>query len=145
MINLICLLEKKQDLSRVSPVIGQGRWQVASLKLMWWDGVLARCTTAWWDGVLFSKQLCLLSSTQPIKAAQQPLGYFCSVSTHLTPALTFSPFLPPGPICSACVENFGARPVTVFSGVMVAGGLMLSAFAPNVEFLIFSYGIVVGA
>uniref|UniRef100_A0A3Q0REA9 Solute carrier family 16 member 9a n=1 Tax=Amphilophus citrinellus TaxID=61819 RepID=A0A3Q0REA9_AMPCI len=48
------------------------------------------------------------------------------------------------PICSACVENFGARPVTVFSGVMVAGGLMLSAFAPNVEFLIFSYGIVVG-
>lgn len=27
---------------------------------------------------------------------------------------------------------------------MVAGGLMLSAFAPNVQFLIFSYGIVVG-
>ncbi|KAM6916452.1 monocarboxylate transporter 9-like [Xenentodon cancila] len=48
------------------------------------------------------------------------------------------------PICSACVENFGARPVTIFSGVMVAGGLMLSAFAPNVQFLIFSYGIVVG-
>ncbi|KAJ0066892.1 hypothetical protein NL108_004885 [Boleophthalmus pectinirostris] len=48
------------------------------------------------------------------------------------------------PVCSACVENFGARPVTVFSGVMVAGGLMLSAFAPNVQFLIFSYGIVVG-
>ncbi|KAG5855417.1 monocarboxylate transporter 9b [Anguilla rostrata] len=48
------------------------------------------------------------------------------------------------PICSACVMNFGARPVTIFSGVMVAGGLMLSAFAPNVEFLIFSYGIVVG-
>lgn len=42
------------------------------------------------------------------------------------------------------MENFGARPVTIFSGVMVAGGLMLSAFAPNVEFLIFSYGIVVG-
>ncbi|KAI1886915.1 hypothetical protein AGOR_G00200690 [Albula goreensis] len=48
------------------------------------------------------------------------------------------------PICSACVINFGARPVTIFSGVMVAGGLMLSAFAPNVPFLIFSYGIVVG-
>lgn len=47
-------------------------------------------------------------------------------------------------MCSACVDNFGARPVTVFSGVMVAGGLMLSAFAPNVSFLIFSYGIVVG-
>ncbi|MEQ2197359.1 hypothetical protein XENOCAPTIV_028268, partial [Xenoophorus captivus] len=48
------------------------------------------------------------------------------------------------PICSACVDNFGARPVTIFSGVMVAGGLMLSAFAPNIQFLIFSYGIVVG-
>lgn len=48
------------------------------------------------------------------------------------------------PVCSACVDNFGARPVTIFSGVMVSGGLMLSAFAPNVQFLIFSYGIVVG-
>ncbi|XP_041117908.1 monocarboxylate transporter 9-like [Polyodon spathula] len=48
------------------------------------------------------------------------------------------------PICSACVTNFGARPVTVFSGVMVSGGLMLSAFAPSVQFLIFSYGTVVG-
>ncbi|XP_056153137.1 monocarboxylate transporter 9-like isoform X2 [Lampris incognitus] len=48
------------------------------------------------------------------------------------------------PICSACVVNFGARPVTIFSGVMVSGGLMLSAFAPNIPFLIFSYGIVVG-
>ncbi|KAM4624544.1 monocarboxylate transporter 9-like [Polymixia lowei] len=48
------------------------------------------------------------------------------------------------PICSACVINFGARPVTIFSGVMVSGGLMLSAFAPNIPFLIFSYGIVVG-
>uniref|UniRef100_A0A3Q0SH35 Solute carrier family 16 member 9b n=1 Tax=Amphilophus citrinellus TaxID=61819 RepID=A0A3Q0SH35_AMPCI len=49
-----------------------------------------------------------------------------------------------GPICSVCVVNFGARPVTIFSSVMVAGGLMLSAFAPNVSFLIFSYGVVVG-
>lgn len=48
------------------------------------------------------------------------------------------------PILSACVENFGARPVTIFAGVMVSGGLMLSAFAPNVPFLIFSYGLVVG-
>ncbi|KAM8729205.1 monocarboxylate transporter 9-like isoform 1-T2 [Acanthopagrus schlegelii] len=49
-----------------------------------------------------------------------------------------------GPVCSVCVVNFGARPVAVFSGVMVAGGFMLSAFAPNISFLIFSYGIVVG-
>uniref|UniRef100_A0A8C9RPF2 Solute carrier family 16 member 9 n=1 Tax=Scleropages formosus TaxID=113540 RepID=A0A8C9RPF2_SCLFO len=46
------------------------------------------------------------------------------------------------PICSAWVLNFGARPVTVFSGVVVAGGFFLSAFTPSIQFLIFSYGIV---
>lgn len=49
-----------------------------------------------------------------------------------------------GPICSVCVVTFGARPVAIFSGVVVAGGLMLSTFAPNLSFLVFSYGIVVG-
>lgn len=48
------------------------------------------------------------------------------------------------PICSLCVSSFGARPVTIFSGFLVAGGLMLSGFAPNIYFLFFSYGIVVG-
>lgn len=63
---------------------------------------------------------------------------------HPAPPNTTPVSLCLGPVCSACVDNFGARPVTIFSGVMVAGGLMLSAFAPNVQFLIFSYGIVVG-
>ncbi|KAM9197782.1 monocarboxylate transporter 9 isoform 1-T2 [Dugong dugon] len=48
------------------------------------------------------------------------------------------------PVCSLCVSSFGARPVTIFSGFLVAGGLMLSSFAPNIYFLFFSYGIVVG-
>ncbi|XP_004583458.2 monocarboxylate transporter 9 [Ochotona princeps] len=48
------------------------------------------------------------------------------------------------PICSLCVSSFGARPVTIFSGFVVAGGLMLSSFAPNIYFLFFSYGILVG-
>nr|XP_028585149.1 monocarboxylate transporter 9-like isoform X1 [Podarcis muralis]XP_028585150.1 monocarboxylate transporter 9-like isoform X1 [Podarcis muralis]XP_028585151.1 monocarboxylate transporter 9-like isoform X1 [Podarcis muralis]XP_028585152.1 monocarboxylate transporter 9-like isoform X1 [Podarcis muralis]XP_028585153.1 monocarboxylate transporter 9-like isoform X1 [Podarcis muralis]XP_028585154.1 monocarboxylate transporter 9-like isoform X1 [Podarcis muralis] len=48
------------------------------------------------------------------------------------------------PICSSCVSAFGARPVTIFSGFMVAGGLMMSSVAPNIYFLFFSYGIVVG-
>ncbi|KAM5236157.1 monocarboxylate transporter 9 [Ctenodactylus gundi] len=48
------------------------------------------------------------------------------------------------PVCSLCVSSFGARSVTIFSGFMVAGGLMLSSFAPNIYFLLFSYGIVVG-
>lgn len=74
--------------------------------------------------------------------------YFYSSVIHLNHFSLLLFFLPTtspsGPVCSACVDNFGARPVTIFSGVMVAGGLMLSAFAPNVQFLIFSYGIVVG-
>ncbi|XP_029423387.1 monocarboxylate transporter 9 isoform X2 [Nannospalax galili] len=49
-----------------------------------------------------------------------------------------------GPVCSLCVSSFGARPVTIFSGFLVSGGLMLSSFAPNIYFLFFSYGIVVG-
>lgn len=48
------------------------------------------------------------------------------------------------PVCSLCVSTFGARPVTIFSGFMVAGGLILSSVAPSVYFLFFSYGILVG-
>nr|XP_020657911.1 monocarboxylate transporter 9 isoform X1 [Pogona vitticeps]XP_020657912.1 monocarboxylate transporter 9 isoform X1 [Pogona vitticeps]XP_020657913.1 monocarboxylate transporter 9 isoform X1 [Pogona vitticeps]XP_020657914.1 monocarboxylate transporter 9 isoform X1 [Pogona vitticeps]XP_020657915.1 monocarboxylate transporter 9 isoform X1 [Pogona vitticeps]XP_020657917.1 monocarboxylate transporter 9 isoform X1 [Pogona vitticeps] len=48
------------------------------------------------------------------------------------------------PICSTCVSAFGARPVAIFSGFMVAGGLMISSFAPNLYFLFCSYGIIVG-
>ncbi|XP_015853246.1 monocarboxylate transporter 9 isoform X2 [Peromyscus maniculatus bairdii] len=49
------------------------------------------------------------------------------------------------PVCSLCVSSFGARPVTIFSGFLVAGGLMLSSLAPNIYFLFFSYGIIVGS
>lgn len=56
----------------------------------------------------------------------------------------FSCFFPLGPVCSICVSSFGARPVAIFSGFMVAGGLMMSSFAPNIYFLYVSYGIVVG-
>ncbi|XP_032088224.1 monocarboxylate transporter 9 [Thamnophis elegans] len=48
------------------------------------------------------------------------------------------------PLCSTCVSTFGARPVTIFSSFMVAGGLMISSFAPNIYFLFCSYGIIVG-
>ncbi|XP_013907488.1 PREDICTED: monocarboxylate transporter 9 [Thamnophis sirtalis] len=48
------------------------------------------------------------------------------------------------PLCSTCVSAFGARPVTIFSSFMVAGGLMISSFAPNIYFLFCSYGIIVG-
>uniref|UniRef100_F7FZ70 Solute carrier family 16 member 9 n=1 Tax=Monodelphis domestica TaxID=13616 RepID=F7FZ70_MONDO len=48
------------------------------------------------------------------------------------------------PLCSLCVQSFGVRPVTIFSGFMVAGGLMLSSVAPNIYFLYFAYGVIVG-
>ncbi|XP_056385873.1 monocarboxylate transporter 9 [Hyla sarda] len=48
------------------------------------------------------------------------------------------------PLCSASVSSFGARPVTIFSSFLVAGGLIISSFAPNVYFLYFSYGFMVG-
>ncbi|XP_066456889.1 monocarboxylate transporter 9 [Eleutherodactylus coqui] len=48
------------------------------------------------------------------------------------------------PLCSASVSTFGARPVTIFSSFLVAGGLILSSFAPNIYFLYFSYGFMVG-
>ncbi|KAM9325033.1 monocarboxylate transporter 9 [Gastrophryne carolinensis] len=48
------------------------------------------------------------------------------------------------PVCSACVSSFGARPVTIFSGLLIAGGLIMSSFALNIYFLYFSYGFMVG-
>ncbi|XP_063817832.1 monocarboxylate transporter 9 [Pseudophryne corroboree] len=48
------------------------------------------------------------------------------------------------PLCSASVSSFGARPVTIFSSFLIAGGLILSSFAPNLYFLYFSYGFMVG-
>ncbi|KAF4084417.1 hypothetical protein AMELA_G00128300 [Ameiurus melas] len=87
-------------------------------------------------------KVCLLSRKAPLK--------LCATfkKSKSTTAWVGSTVLGVGlitsPLCGACVHNFGARPVTIFSGVMVAGGLMLSAFAPNIIFLIFSYGIVVG-
>ncbi|KAJ8248550.1 hypothetical protein GJAV_G00243200 [Gymnothorax javanicus] len=48
------------------------------------------------------------------------------------------------PICCACVISLGARPVAALGGAVVAGGLIISAFAPNVPLLIFTYGVLVG-
>ncbi|KAM4703229.1 monocarboxylate transporter 9 [Rhinophrynus dorsalis] len=48
------------------------------------------------------------------------------------------------PLCSASVSSFGARPVAIFSSFLLAGGLILSSFAPSLYFLYFSYGFMVG-
>ncbi|KAM4637084.1 monocarboxylate transporter 9 isoform 1-T2 [Discoglossus pictus] len=48
------------------------------------------------------------------------------------------------PLCSASVSSFGVRPVAILSGILVAGGLIMSSFAPNLYFLYFSYGFMVG-
>ncbi|XP_070555327.1 monocarboxylate transporter 13-like [Ptychodera flava] len=49
-----------------------------------------------------------------------------------------------GPLASICVENIGYR-LTVGIGTLVSSlGLFLNAFAQNVEFLYFSFGVLVG-
>lgn len=100
-------------------VFGEGKARTA------WVGSLVAGV-----GLLVGEEVCVLV----VKSRSTPV----SVSN------TLSSSSPPGPVCSICVVNFGARPVAIFSGVMVAGGLMLSALAPNVCFLVFSYGVVVG-
>ncbi|KAG8435566.1 hypothetical protein GDO86_013488 [Hymenochirus boettgeri] len=48
------------------------------------------------------------------------------------------------PLGSAVVSSFGVRPVIIFSGVLLAGGLILSSFAPNLYVLYLTYGLMVG-
>ncbi|KAG2462720.1 FA13C protein, partial [Polypterus senegalus] len=48
------------------------------------------------------------------------------------------------PICNVFVSKFGARPVMILSGIMMGSGYILSSFAPNIQFLFFSYGVMVG-
>ncbi|XP_070555261.1 monocarboxylate transporter 13-like [Ptychodera flava] len=49
-----------------------------------------------------------------------------------------------GPFVNICVKKIGYR-LTVMSGAAMSSiGLLLSAFAPNIEFLYFSFGFLVG-
>ena len=50
----------------------------------------------------------------------------------------------PGPIASALVSVFGARPVSISGAIISSIALVVSKWTPNLEFLTFSVGIVCG-
>ena len=49
-----------------------------------------------------------------------------------------------GPITSGLVNKFGCRAVTISGSVIAATGFILGSFAPNLEILIFTYGVLGG-
>ena len=48
------------------------------------------------------------------------------------------------PIANILCNKYGYRKVTMFGGLLLFVGFGLSAFAPNLEFLYFSYSILAG-
>ena len=49
-----------------------------------------------------------------------------------------------GPIASALCHRFSCRTVVFWGTVLTCVGQIMSAYAPNIEFLYFSYSIVGG-
>ena len=53
-------------------------------------------------------------------------------------------FLPTGPISAFLVHQTSTRVVVVMGAVLLSLSSLLSAFAPQVEFLFFSYSLLTG-
>ena len=49
-----------------------------------------------------------------------------------------------GPVATALSNRFGVKTVTFIGGLLVGLGVAISAFAPNTEFLFFSYSFCTG-
>lgn len=49
-----------------------------------------------------------------------------------------------GPLASALCNRFSCRTVVMAGGVVLCAGVLISAFAPNLEFLYFSYSFTGG-
>ena len=49
-----------------------------------------------------------------------------------------------GPIVSGLVNRFGCRSVAMAGSVLASTGFMLGSFAPNLELLILTYGVLGG-
>ena len=53
-------------------------------------------------------------------------------------------FLFSGPVAGILTNKFGYRFVTILGALLEALGVFLTAFTPNLEFLYFSVGILIG-
>lgn len=53
-------------------------------------------------------------------------------------------YLLAGPLASALCNRFSCRTVVMAGGVVLCAGVLISAFAPNLEFLYFSYSFIGG-
>ena len=49
-----------------------------------------------------------------------------------------------GPIVSALTNKFGCRPVAITGSIIATIAFVLSVFAPNIDILILTYGVIGG-
>ena len=50
----------------------------------------------------------------------------------------------PGPVVSALANRFGCRPVSIVGRVIAGVFFTISQFSPNIDVLIFTYGVMGG-
>ncbi|VDI37176.1 Hypothetical predicted protein [Mytilus galloprovincialis] len=62
----------------------------------------------------------------------------------LVGSLLFGVYLCSGPIASGLVNKFGCRPVTIAGSIIASVGFLLGSFAPNLNILILTYGVLGG-
>ena len=49
-----------------------------------------------------------------------------------------------GPVAGLFVTKYGCRPATILGGLITSAGMLVSSFAPSIELLTFTYGVVAG-
>ena len=49
-----------------------------------------------------------------------------------------------GPIASVLCSRFGCRPVTIVGSLVAALGLVLSIFAPTIQVMFVTFGVITG-
>eukprot|EP00057_Strongylocentrotus_purpuratus_P029686 XP_011684160.1 PREDICTED: monocarboxylate transporter 12-like [Strongylocentrotus purpuratus] len=64
--------------------------------------------------------------------------------TAWTGSILLGTMLCSGPIASALVGRFGAQAVAIVGGLMASAGFCLSALAPSLDYLFFTYGALTG-
>lgn len=52
--------------------------------------------------------------------------------------------VPPGPLCSVCVNRFGCRPVMLVGGLLASLGMVAASFCQSVIQLYLTTGVLTG-